>query len=118
MRRFDEPIQVRHGLTEADADAAAEAMQFLWRGKLWTVREVLSRWRETGPWWQSAMARAARGEGELSEWQVLAGEAGDLLAERDVWRVLAGSGLYGRNGVYELAHSQADGSWLLRSVVD
>ena len=28
--------------------------QFLWRGRLYKVREVLSRWTESGGWWCSA----------------------------------------------------------------
>ena len=28
--------------------------QFLWRGRLYAVREVLSRWTESGGWWQAA----------------------------------------------------------------
>lgn len=28
--------------------------QFLWRGRLYKVREVLSRWTESGGWWRSA----------------------------------------------------------------
>ena len=28
--------------------------QFLWRGRLYKVREVLSRWTESGGWWRNA----------------------------------------------------------------
>ena len=31
-----------------------EPAQFLWRGRLYKVREVLSRWTESGGWWRSA----------------------------------------------------------------
>ena len=41
-----------------------EPAQFLWRGRLYLVREVLSRWTESGAWWTSAAVRAvAAGEG-------------------------------------------------------
>jgi len=32
--------------------------QFLWRGRLYVVREVLARWTESGGWWRSAAIRA------------------------------------------------------------
>ena len=31
-----------------------EPAQFLWRGRLYKVCEVLSRWTESGGWWRSA----------------------------------------------------------------
>ena len=156
MRRFDEPIEVRHPLTEAMDDP--DAMQFLWRGRLWKVRGVISRWRETGEWWRSGQMRALHGEipspGDPDAGRAdsdgtrapetetravetraaetraagtratetraaeIGGVEADLLAEQNVWRVLATSGLYGADGVYELAQSAADGRWRLRAVVD
>ena len=44
MRRYDDPVEVRKGADE-DPD------QFLWRGRLWQVREVVAHWVETGAWW-------------------------------------------------------------------
>ena len=40
--------------------------QFLWRGRLYKVREVLSRWTESGGWWRSAgvLALSAGDAGE------------------------------------------------------
>ena len=41
-----------------------EPAQFLWRGRLYVVREVLARWTESGGWWRSAAMRAvAAGDG-------------------------------------------------------
>ena len=56
MRRYDDPVEVRKGADE-DPD------QFLWRGRLWQVREVVAHWVETGAWWArpSGDAVAARG---------------------------------------------------------
>ena len=48
MRRYDDPVEVRKGMvggTEAPE-------QFLWRGRLWKVSDVVAHWVETGPWWQ------------------------------------------------------------------
>ena len=46
--------------------------QFLWRGRIYLVREVLSRWTESGGWWRSAGVLAlSAGEGSAG-----AGSAG------------------------------------------
>lgn len=108
MRRFDEPIDVRPGLIGTQEGPA----HFLWRRQLWKVTELQHRWIETLDWWNSARVRAARGDVESEE------DEGDLLAEQEVWRVVAAPGRWGSPGVYELAHSWGDGSWSMRSVVD
>ena len=74
MRRYDDPVEVRKG---ADEDPE----QFLWRGRLWQVREVVAHWVETGAWWTRSRrpVRAAAVDG-------------DLLREREVWRVAAARG--------------------------
>lgn len=58
MRRYDEPIEVKAGLVAGQEGPA----QFLWRNRLWSVREIESRWLETGDWWDGPAARAVRGE--------------------------------------------------------
>ena len=35
-----------------------EPAQFLWRGRLYVVREVLARWTEAGQWWRAASVSA------------------------------------------------------------
>lgn len=93
MRRYDDPVEVRQGGDGPE--------QFLWRGRLWKVRSVLAHWVETGPWWQGA---------------------GDLLAERELWRVEAGRGPVDlgedRSGVFDLALDWSDGCWQLLGCVD
>jgi hypothetical protein len=32
--------------------------QFLWRGRLYLVQEVLARWTESGQWWRTDVVRA------------------------------------------------------------
>ena len=57
-KRYDEPADVEEGV-----DAGIEA--FWWRGRRYRVRQILSRWREAGGWWESAADTAqpwARGE--------------------------------------------------------
>ena len=96
--------------------------QFLWRGKLWKVRAVLAHWVETGSWWQSADARAVLGTDDAAPSPVEEGalapvtRPGDLLGERELWRVEAGDKSNG--GVFDLSFDWADGSWQLVGCVD
>lgn len=94
MRRYDEPIEVRID----EVDGTVTPRQFLWRRKLWRVLSVETRWKETADWWSHP--------------------GDDLLAESEVWRVVAASGRSADPGVYELAHPVAGDSWLMRAVVD
>jgi hypothetical protein len=109
MRRYDEPIHVRRG------EDGAEPEQFVWRGRLWQVRDIITRWLETGAWWDSPLVRAARGDDDPG---ALPAQDTDLLAEHEVWRVLAAAGASGSPGVYELDHARGTGGWRLRAVVD
>ena len=110
MRRYDDPVEVRKGADE-DPD------QFLWRGRLWQVREVVAHWVETGSWWQQE------------------GTAFDLLREREVWRVAAARGRVAAQkatqkatqvspehdpgyGVFDLVFSWSEGSWQLARAID
>lgn len=94
MRRYDEPIEVRSGEVGGDIGPAL----FLWRRRLWKVLGVEARWKETADWWSRP--------------------SDDLLAESEVWRVVAAPGAWASPGVYELAHPVAGDAWLLRAVVD
>lgn len=111
MRRYHEPVEVRRGLV-----GGLEAPeQFLWRGRLWLVTEVVAHWIETGAWWEqpgvSALLGLSAGDSHASDpgsdervagdgfaalalgSESLAPNAGaDLLGEREVWRVEAGRG--------------------------
>ena len=53
-RLHADPVEVRR----TDTGAGPEPAQFLWRGRLYVVREVLARWTESGGWWRSARVRA------------------------------------------------------------
>lgn len=59
---------------------------FLWRGRLYLVREVYTTWLEREAWWESAVV-PGRPAGH----------------ERRVWRVEAGQGRRAGTGVYDLA---------------
>ena len=106
-----EPVEVRRRDDVPD--------QFLWRGRLYVVRAVLSRWTEAGGWWRGAAVRgltageaapagradlqttpvAPRRKREYLPWGEPAPEVGAVVApatiddrERDWWRVEADSG--------------------------
>lgn len=110
-RLHTDPVEVR---SERDVPA-----QFLWRGRLYLVREVLARWTESGQWWRTDVVRALtsgdstapgprlraapRERSGSSPWQQSASlsgsgvveEGGPLTVddgERDWWRVEAGTG--------------------------
>ena len=142
MRRFSDEVHVRSGALGEAHDAP---VQFVWRGRLYVVRELLSRWRERRAWWEhSAVAAvhgdepvvaavgAGRGGAATTARPVL--ELGDL--EREVFRVEASVGRCAASGVYDLArsvalgtaavsegtgttaHGDADGAWQLLRVSD
>jgi hypothetical protein len=103
-RRYGDQVEVRR----RDEDPA----EFLWRGRLYLVREVLAHWVETGSWWQAA---TTSGSAALSL------DSAALAAEREVWRVLASPGRAYGDGVYEITFdwsSPAGSSWALRRTVD
>jgi hypothetical protein len=53
-RLHADPVEVlRH-----DTGSGLDPMQFLWRGRLYLVREVLARWTESGGWWRAPAVRA------------------------------------------------------------
>jgi hypothetical protein len=123
MRRYDDPVEVRKGV----CGGVEGPEQFLWRGRLWKVRAVLAHWVETGPWWQSMHARAVIG----SEDDAAAGHegpqpVGDLLNERELWRVEAARGAAyvdsadepDGGGVFDLCFDWSDGQWQLVGCMD
>lgn len=114
MRRYDDPVEVRKGMVGSTEGPE----QFLWRGRLWKVRDVVAHWVETGPWWQSGGVQAVLGEEGGSPERTV---QRDLLAEREVWRVEAARGLAATGsgrGVFDLVFDWAQGSWRLARCVD
>ena len=116
-----EPVDVRRRENEPD--------QFLWKGRLYVVHEVLSRWTEAGGWWRAAALRALTAgdhapAGRPAEPSAAAhrGTASTGLAlddgQSDWWRVEAGCGRFSGTGVYDLGRSTASGTWSLSRVQD
>ena len=128
MRRYDDPVEVRKGVCEG----VEGPEQFLWRGRLWKVRAVLAHWVETGPWWQSEHAKAVIGStDEAAEDERQPRPVGDLLTERELWRVEAARGAAyvdtpgagpgsepDGGGVFDLCFDWADGQWQLVGCID
>ncbi|QWC85629.1 hypothetical protein KLP28_02310 [Nocardioidaceae bacterium] len=140
MRRYDEPVEVRKsGLGETGGTGQLDRVpgvggeaapaQFLLRGRLWQVRQVVAHWVETGAWWQGAEAQQVLGHDTgRAEGQVL---ARDLLCEQEVWRVEAVRGraaalatLAGCDGqdpglgVFDLVLDHGTGRWRLAGCWD
>ena len=152
MRTYGEVIDVRTvpsgqgqvgGLGTGDTSSssslgiASPPAQFLWRGRLYLVREVLAHWVELGTWWSTRGARAPRrpalasggaASGVASGSPSDAGTAGTGIAgtgapgiasstrsvaadvgavEREVWRVEAAAGRTAVVGVYDLVRDVA-----------
>jgi hypothetical protein len=141
VRRYEEPIEVRARAGEVSrsgavggapevASSATDEEQvptaFLWRGRLYVVRDVLGHWSQRRPWWREALD--PREDVDPGEWSVdgdgarVVGSlrtAADL--EQDVWRVEASPGRLHQAGVYDLAcegRGDAPGSWRLLRVAD
>ncbi len=144
MRTYGEAIDVRtvasgqghgggpdRGLGAGDASSSslgiAPPAQFLWRGRLYLVREVLAHWVELGTWWSARGARSPRrpvlasggaasgvasgspsdagtagtgAPGIASSTRSVAADVGAV--EREVWRVEAAAGRTAVVGVYDL----------------
>jgi hypothetical protein len=79
-KRYDHEVEV-----ERDAGMPSA---FRWRGRRWTVADVIGRWRIEGRWWA---------EGR----------------DREYWRVEARGG-----AVFDLYHDRPAGRWHLERVWD
>jgi hypothetical protein len=135
VRRYDDLVEVRKGRVTGMGGGPVEGPeQFVWKGRLWKVHEVVAQWVETGPWWQSSGVHAVLGADttdtfdgpdgpdgpDVSDAVSFSGAASDLGAEREVWRVEAGRGRTADlgQGVFDLVFDWADGSWRLTRCLD
>jgi hypothetical protein len=103
MRTYADPVEVR---TREDEDADTPAA-FLWRGRLYVVRDVLGHWRERRSWWSSPAARLVHGVGGEGEDAGPGVRVADLAEEREVWRVSASRGRSYTEGVFDLCREPA-----------
>ena len=104
VRRFDDPVEVRPGEGPSRRPEA-----FIWKGRLYVVREVLGQWRERRAWWRDALdTETGQVAGAERSGTTQAGGASCALAaaaaEQEIWRVEASPGWSFAPGVYDLAH--------------
>ena len=143
VRRYEVPIEVRATTEQAVPGGAtgsgAVPDAFVWRGRLYVVRQVLDHWKERRPWWRDALderrvtaAVAMVGSGPDTGAAGLgaAGLGADVLGadvlgdarERQVWRVEASAGRMAGTGVYDLGIDPGAGAcsqqWRLLRVAD
>lgn len=116
-RHYAEPVDVRR--------RDDTPVEFLWRGRLYLVRDVLAHWVEAGGWWRRAAPDAASTAGP-SPGGDPARPVGALDdREREFWRVEARTG--GRagaaaptasTGVFDLCFDWSAGGWSLARTHD
>ncbi len=88
MRRCDDPVEVRRGLIAGSRGELEGPEQFLWRGRLWKVRDVIAHDRLA----------------EREVWRVAAGRG----------LVAVGEG----GGIFDLVFDCSRGSWQLVRTLD
>jgi hypothetical protein len=124
------------GSSVGDDLVPAQPTAFLWRGRLYVVRAVQTRWYERRAWWREAAAAALlglRGDDASagSSARASSGTVTEVLdtteyldGETEVWRVEAAAGRSCPVGVFDLARSMstapggAPGGWRLTRVAD
>ena len=117
VRRYDDPVDVRRRDDEPE--------QFVWRGRLYLVRNVLAHWVESGRWWRTAAAEGVysadisggTGDSPDAGGGVLPTTAVDD-GEREIWRVEAASGRHAGTGIYDLCFHWSTGAWTLLRTQD
>lgn len=100
----DELIDVlrRHG----------EPAHFIWRGKLYRVRQVLSHWIQVGADSGELPSVLLRTDRRLGTVETLV-FGRDREVERELWSVRASVGRGGDEEVFQLCHDVHSGGWLL-----
>jgi hypothetical protein len=135
-RGYDDTVHVRLA-DQARPDGRDAPAQFLWRGRLYLVNEVLGYWRERQAWWSLEPAQAVHGlagpgagvgAGSAPSRPPAGSRAAQVGADREVWRVEAAAGRSADRGVYHLARDAgsptatprqaAAGTWRLLQVCD
>jgi Family of unknown function (DUF6504) len=112
-RRVGDPVEVR---VAGGPDAAPTS--FLWRNRLYVVREVLGHWCERRDWWSGPAARAVHGDPVSAA----DGAVAVMGQEQELWRVEASPGRSFGSGVYDLSREAMspvpDQGWRLVRVTD
>lgn len=119
VRRLLEQVEVKPVVDESGCHPS----EFIWKGRLYVVRQVLSHWSERRAWWHEvgvADDLDAAGLGSSAEAASAPGAALERAAEeRQVWRVEASPGWSFSSGIYDLAAVPVGaGGWSLVRVQD
>ncbi|MHB8186510.1 MAG: DUF6504 family protein [Dermatophilaceae bacterium] len=125
VRRYEEPIEVRAGtggvdLGDIDCVQDPSPSAFLWRGRLYIVRDVIGHWRERRAWWHEALDPD---EDDSDTRRGMSAAHGLGCLEQEVWRVEASPGRLAGTGVYDLGMNDLGGDgpvrgWRLLRVAD
>ena len=111
-RSYGDTVHVRE---PAEGAEGASPQAFLWRGRLYVVRDVLAHWYERRAWWLENAALAVQGQSE-PEADTEAGLPG---ADQEIWRVEASAGQQAGTGIYDLCRSPSGPErWRLLRVAD
>jgi len=119
MRIYGEVIDVRTDAGHAGGAGGGAGggrfgapAQFLWRGRVYLVRDVLAQWIELGNWWSVRGASMSPGSDVRSIRQPGHSVAAAVRAiECEVWRVEAARGRHASPGVYDLVHEGPAHDW-------
>ena len=87
-----------------------EPIEFIYKGQRFHVYSILSRWRESGGWWNrisDGSSRMSYGEDSLAELSIVDDGA------RSLWRVEAAP--LGAVGTFEIEHDEITKRWQIRS---
>lgn len=120
VRRYGEQVEVRSVVD----GAVGVPTSFLWRDRLYVVRDVLGHWRERRAWWAAPAALAVHGDDPPGLPERGDGSGPSLGEEHEVWRVEASRGRSHGAGVYDLCHDLSaglqapSGAWRLLRVAD
>lgn len=120
-RWYGEPVVVRPAEAGISHGPAFRPSAFLWRGKVYVVRDVLGHWLERRAWWAGSAAQALHGDGDPAPDRDRptnpSGVALDI--EREIWRVEASRGRVFGSGVFDLCRDSASSDeWRLLHVSD
>lgn len=127
VRRYDDVIEVRSRERSGEQEGPAPAITarpgepevFLWRGRVYRVRDVLGHWHERRSWWTEQAARAVHGDAGAPTAGASTADASVPGADREVWRVEASAGLGAAPGIYDLCRGDGTGAaWRLLRVAD
>ena len=116
VRRYQEPIEVRAGGADIDPVDGIDSVPdrsptaFLWRGRLYVVRDVIGHWRERRAWWREVFDPDEEGPAR--------GLDCPAQLEQEVWRVEASPGRLAGTGVYDLGMDGPVRGWRLLRVAD